>query len=450
MTLNRLGRALVTTLLLTSALAGCGGGSGDDTDRIRVVYQRYGTGIQLDQHLQQVKKTFEQDNPGTEIELVPVVAPENEYLSKVQLMLRSPRTAPDVLYEDSYNVNADVAAGYLHPLDDQLHGWPEWNQFVETTKQAGRAVDGRIYGVPMGTDTRGLWFNKRLFTEAGLPTDWQPKTWAEVLDTARTIKEKHPDVIALDVPAGKPVGEAAAMQTMEMLLYGTPTADLYNEQSERWVAPSAGFTDALRFVREVFREGLGPTPAQVADPQYSKSTKEELTRDGKIAIRLDGSWLPGNWIPGGMVEWPDWVEVMGMAPMPTQHGQPPGKVSLSGGWVLSISAHSQNKHGAFAFLTKALDREGSLAYAIAASQLPVRRDVAGDPKLAERNPSTAFWAGLLDITRYRPTLVEYPKVSEEIQVAMDRVVNGADPEQAGREWAVRVRQVVGPDRVEEG
>ncbi|SHE56612.1 extracellular solute-binding protein [Streptoalloteichus hindustanus] len=441
--------ALVAVALAATGLTGCAGSSGDGRT-LRVVYQRWGDFVQLDQHLARTKAEFEREHPGTTVELVPVVAPENEYLPKVRLMLRAPATAPDVLYEDSYHVNADVAAGYLHPLDDHLARWPDWAQFVESTRQAGRAVDGRTYGVPIGTDTRGLWYNRRLFAQAGLPTDWRPASWADVLAAARAVKARLPDVIAFDMPAGRPVGEAAAMQSMQMLLHGTDTGVLYDEREGRWVAPSAGFADALRFVREVFASGLGPTPAQVADPYYSKSGKEELTRSGRVAIRLDGSWLPGNWLSGAPVEWPEWRQIMGTAPMPTQRGQHPGRVSLSGGWLLSVGAGSRDKDAAFAFVTKALSREGALAYNTAASDLPVRKDVAADPRVGEQNPTIAFWSSLLEITRYRPTLVEYPRVSQEIQVAMEQVVNGADPEEAARAWAERVRQVVGVERTRSG
>ena len=62
--------------------------------------------------------------------------------------------------------------------------------------------------MPDGTDTRGLWFSKDVFAKAGLPADWQPKTWDEVLDAARTIKEKVPGVTPINVYTGKPAGGA--------------------------------------------------------------------------------------------------------------------------------------------------------------------------------------------------------------------------------------------------
>ena len=124
-------------------------------------------------------------------------------------------------YEDTFLINSDIAAGYLTPLDDRISSWPDWSQFKDTAKTAAQALDGKTYGIPDGTDTRALWFNKKIFAKAGLPTDWQPKSWNDVLTAAQTIKQKVPGVIPLNVYAGTGVGEAASMQGFEMLLYGT-------------------------------------------------------------------------------------------------------------------------------------------------------------------------------------------------------------------------------------
>ncbi|MFB9906716.1 extracellular solute-binding protein [Allokutzneria oryzae] len=441
MSLHRAVAALAISALLLSVTA-CGNGS--DEHSLKVVYQRYGEDVRVEAHMKRTKEALEAAHPEIEVELIPVVAPDNEYLSKVQLMQRSPATAPDVIYEDSFNINADVDAGYLAPLDEYLAKWPDWHQIIPVARESARAIDGKTYGVPMATDTRGLWFNRQVFASAGLPENWQPRTWEDILTAARTIKERVPEVIPFAMPAGRANGEAVAMQSVEMLLYGTRTATLYDEAQKKWVVPSQGMAETLRFVNNVFATGLGPSPAQVADPRFGDRGIEELTKQGRVGIRLDGSWLPAHWSPGGKAEWPEWSRTMAPAAMPTQFGQAPGRVSLSGGWTLAVGARSKQKENAFRFITSALDREGALALAVGAGQLPVRRDIAkGDPRLVERNPTVAFWTGLIDITHYRPTLTIYPRVSQELQIAMDQVVNGADAADTATAWAAKVTRIVG-------
>ena len=108
-------------------------------------------------------------NPGKKVELVPIKAPDSEYYTKVQQMLRSPKTAPDLVYEDTFLINSDITSGYLKPLDAYLADWEDWDQFIDTAKTAAKAEDGKTYGIPDGTDTRGLWFDKAIFEKAGLP-----------------------------------------------------------------------------------------------------------------------------------------------------------------------------------------------------------------------------------------------------------------------------------------
>ena len=158
-------------------------------------------------------------------------------------------------YEDTFLINSDIAAGYLTALDDRISSWPDWSQFKDTAKTAAQALDGKTYGIPDGTDVRALWFNKKMFEKAGLPTDWQPKSWNDIITAAQTIKQKVPGVIPLNVYAGTGVGEAASMQGFEMLLYGIPTGTLFDKQSQKWVVDSKAFTDALTAYQQVCEPG---------------------------------------------------------------------------------------------------------------------------------------------------------------------------------------------------
>ncbi|NED57154.1 extracellular solute-binding protein, partial [Micromonospora aurantiaca] len=44
-----------------------------------------------------------------------------------------------------------------------------------------------VYGLPRQNYTMGLFYNRKLFTKAGLNPDAPPKTWAEVRDAAKKI-----------------------------------------------------------------------------------------------------------------------------------------------------------------------------------------------------------------------------------------------------------------------
>ncbi|MFD5340526.1 extracellular solute-binding protein [Streptomyces hawaiiensis] len=420
---------LVALVLASTALTACGGGSGSDPDTVKVSFkQSTDNSVKvMDTYLADIRQQFEKAHPGKKVELVPIKAPDSEYYTKLQQMLRSPKTAPDLVYEDTFLINSDITSGYLKPLDPYLAKWPDWDRFIDTAKAAAKGEDGKTYGVPDGTDTRGLWFNKDIFAKAGLPADWQPRTWDDVLTAARTIKKKVPDVIPLNVYTGKPVGEAATMQTFEMLLYGTNdgrTDPLYDKNAKKWIAGGQGFEDALAFVETVYEEKLGPDVSDALDPNVMTRVRGEWLPQGKLAIALDGSWLPQDWLPGSGHEWPEWSKTLGLAAMPTQNGQAPGKVSMSGGWTWSIPAKAGNPDLAFEFIKTMQTRANAQKWYVANSGIAVREDVAEDPAYVDAQPGIKFFTDLVATTHYRPAYPAYPKVSTAVQEAMEGVTTG--------------------------
>lgn len=417
---------LLAAVLAASALTACGGGSGDDPDTVRVSYkQSMDNKIRvMDDYLESMKKQFEKANPGKKVKLVPIKAPDAEYYTKVQQMLRSPKTAPDLVYEDTFLINSDITSGYLKPLDPYLSKWKDWPRFIDTAKAAAKAEDGKTYGVPDGTDTRGLWFSKDIFKKAGLPADWQPKTWDDVLDAARTIKKKVPDVIPLNVYTGKPGGETSSMQGLEMLLYGTGADPLYDPEAKKWVVGSKGFKDSLRFVETVYKEKLGPDVEDALDPNMATRVRGEFLPEGRLGINLDGSWLPQDWLKGSGHEWPEWPDELGLAAMPTQSGQAPGKVSMSGGWTWAIPSKASNPDLAFSFIKTMQTKENAKKWYIANSGISVREDVAEDPEYLRAQPGIKFFTDLVASTHYRPAFPAYPKVSTAMQEAMELVTTG--------------------------
>ncbi|WKX72694.1 ABC transporter substrate-binding protein [Streptomyces sp. XD-27] len=429
--------AAALTATAAATLTACGG-TGSDPDTVKVAYNR-STDNKIrfqDRFLDGVKKQFEKAHPGKKIKLIPIQASQNDYATKIQQMMRSAKTAPDVVYEDTFRINSDIAAGYLRPLDDHLKSWRDWDQFVDTAKAAAKAEDGRTYGVPDGTDTRGLWFNKEVFAKAGLPTDWHPKNWNEILQAARTIRKKVPGVTPLNVYTGKAPGEAAVMQGFEMLLYGTGENPLYDPGEKKWVAGGKGFEDALGFVRTVFAEKLGPDASDALDANVGTIVANEWLPEGKLAIALDGSWMGQNWIETGGKPWPEWSKVLGRAPMPTQHGQAPGTVSMSGGWTWSITAKSTKPDLAWKVIETLQTKANAVKWDVVGAQIAVREDVAEDPKYLASMPGVAFFTALVRHTHYRPALPVYPQVSSAIGEAMEAVTTGdASPAEAADAYA---------------
>jgi multiple sugar transport system substrate-binding protein len=442
-----------TLLLGAASLSGCtisSGSASAGSKTITVAYQEFGSFTQLNTEMQSLKTQYEKAHPGYTVNLEPIQASENDYYTKLTLMNRAASTAPDVMYEDTFLIDSDIQAGYLAPLDSYLSSWSDWSEFTATAKTEAVGSDGKTYGVPMGTDTRALYYNKTLFKEAGISVPWQPKTWADVLAAAQTIKAKLPNVTPLNVYSGKGAGEGATMQGLEMLLYGTAD-QLYDSSSKKWTPSTPGMLAALNFVKQVYTTGLGPDVQDALNPNFGTTLSTEWIPQGKLAIDLDGSWLPSNWTSTGAKPWPAWSSTIGEAAMPTQNGQAPGSTSMSGGWVLSVGSHAPDKQAAFDFVALAENKSNALNYAVTAGQIAERNDVAADPAYLDTNPTLPFFTSLVKVTHFRPAYPVYPQISDQIQVAMESVMTGqSSPSSAMSTLSSQVSTIAGSSNVASG
>ena len=117
----------------------------------------------------------------------------------------------------------------------------------------------------------------------------------------------------------------------------------------------------------------------------------DLLPEEKLAIALDGSWLGQQWLKTGGSPWPEWDETMGMAPMPTQNGEAPGEVSMSGGWTWSIPQKSKNPDLAWKMIQHMQTKKNAVEWCVRGAQIAVRKDVAADPKYLNSMPGIKFF-----------------------------------------------------------
>src|SRR5689334_5909267 len=115
----------------------------------------------------------------------PSGASDEDYKSKIALDLKTGSGA-DIYAIDGIWVGEFADAGYIKPLETvvggagKVDGWEGWGQIPKAV-QGNLSYRDKRYGVPIGTDGRLIYFNKKLFAQAGLPADWQPKSWDDLL-----------------------------------------------------------------------------------------------------------------------------------------------------------------------------------------------------------------------------------------------------------------------------
>ncbi len=382
-----------------------------------------------------------------ELKVEPITASEGDYFAKIALALKSSDTAPDLVAEDTFMLGSDASAGYLEPLDDRLSKWSDWTdgKFIPSLVKGVTASDGKIYGVPYNTDTRGLWYNKEVFKQAGLPEKWEPKNWNDILDACKVIKEKVPNVVPIWFNSGKASGEATSMQTYEMLLYGTGER-LIDPETNKWIVKSDNILKSLTFIDTVYKEGYGPPLSKVLTGQSPNISTREYFPQNKLGILLDGSWITFNYKENGPSPWAEYKDILEFVPMPTSEGQELGSITLAGGWALSIPANSKNKDAAFDFLTHVMSKEPALSMIMDSGSITSRSDVAEEAEYANQ-PFMSNGTDFLSAADFRPSHDQYPAVSTQIQAMVESVVSGTSPEEAMKKYAIDVSRVVGEDNV---
>jgi multiple sugar transport system substrate-binding protein len=408
---------------------------------IKITYRKFGSSDNFGEWLKPIADEFEKSHAGVTVKFAPIIASEGDFFAKLALTMKSPDTAPEVLAEDTFMISSDAAAGLLEPMD-QITEWPEWNNFFEPVQNGMKASDGKVYGVPYSTDTRGMFYNTNIFKKAGLPVPWVPKSWADIVAAADAIKKKVPGVTPFWINSGKATGEATTMQTFEMLLYGTK--DTLFEDG-KWVVKSEGFLNSLKFINDIYKKGYGAELSQVLTGQAGDIVANQMMPQEKVGIVLNGNWVPSAWKEGGSAPFKDGVSIYQLAAMPTEKGEGPGFTSMSGGWALSIASKSKEKALGLEFIKLAISKENSKKYSLKAGDLSPRKDVATDPEYFDA-PGTVFKtaSSFLAFTHYRPGNAEYPQVSTQIQTIVEGVASGTlTPEKAMEQYAQSVKRVLG-------
>jgi len=143
--------------------------------------------------MEQAAKEYMEAHPGITIELPTL---ENEaFKAKLTTLLQSP-DAPDIFTTWGGGVFYEQAkAGVLRPVDDVISQAAK-DQMTAAGVSALTAPDGHLYGTAMDVGEVVLWYNKDLFTQAGVdPASLE--TWDGFLAGVQKFKDAGITPIAL-------------------------------------------------------------------------------------------------------------------------------------------------------------------------------------------------------------------------------------------------------------
>lgn len=377
---------------------------------------------------------------------------DEDYKSQLALDMGAGE-GPDVVAIDGIWVGEFATAEYIKPLEEvvgpEYADWEGWEQINEAV-QANASFDGQLYGIPQGTDGRVIYFNKTLFEEAGLPTDWAPATMDEVLEAARTIKEALPDVTPLQMNAGIAMGEATTMQGVLPLL-AAAGAPIYNEDTGMWTGATPALTKVLETYATIYgEEGLGDPELQLL--QDGRDQSFEQFANGEIAMLAEGDYFwrsvinpeSGNFPMEGRDEVVGWAKIPAYEAGGALGGN--DAASMGGGGLWTLNPNTEAPAEAWALMTYLNSYDQVVSGLEGQARITQRADV--NEAILGDDPLLEFIATeVLPVNHYRPGFAEYPLVSVALQEATEAIVSGTSVEDAAADYQAAVEDIVGADMV---
>lgn len=451
--IRRGGRAAVTAIAVTMLAAACGSGTpntpaggdddggeannnenaGDDAaseDGGAVTQIRFWQQQFQDEENQWYKQLVDEFNAAhDDIQVKIEVVPADAWEQKMKAA-QAAGNAPDVRTMN-YGLIANAArTSQIKPLGSLISD-EAWNDVHDNVLELV-TVDGEHYAYPLLVEPSSvLWYRTDLFEAAGLDPDQPPTTWEELADYANQLTNDEVFGIRL---AQNSADMAWSTWGYQYNLGGLPISD-------DWTTAQADnrYEPMLQAWQDLFASGALPPADEVG---YADATP---FGQGKYAMMANGSWAASLLIN----DYPELVDKVAVAPMPSFSDDPTAPTATLGGWTLVVDGNSEEEEAAASFIEWALggDPENVTPFfeVTKYSKSPARKSVdeavMADPDAASVNP----WASTI-AEEIVPNAAGEPYYPWDISLAMgealEAAMQGTSPGDALAEANDKIQKVI--------
>ncbi|HEX2621621.1 MAG TPA: extracellular solute-binding protein, partial [Phototrophicaceae bacterium] len=180
MSLKRLSGLLLVGVLLMLSI-----GTAAAQDKVTVHWWHISTEEGPQAYWQKTADDYMAAHPDVTIEITVL---ENEAFKSRLVTVMQAGDPPDIFQSWGGGVLwAYADAGLVRDISPELEG--EWkDSFAAQAALDLYSKDGAYYGVPWNWGAVGLFYNKALFTQAGLDPENPPKTWTEFIDAVKALQ----------------------------------------------------------------------------------------------------------------------------------------------------------------------------------------------------------------------------------------------------------------------
>ena len=313
---------------------------------------------------------------------------------------------PDLVILDNPDHAAYAAMGIFADITDKF----DVSNYYEGPVNSC-TLDGKLYGVPFGSNDLVLFYNEDMLNEAGVEV---PTTWDELLEAAKAT--------TTDTVAGF---AHCALQNEEGTFNFLPW--VWSTGATSYEINSEGGIKALTFEKDLVDSGAMTKEAI----NWTQGDTMHQFIAGNLAMMINGTWQ----IPTMREEVPDlnW----NVAPIPQDKEQASGL----GGENYAVIAGG-NEDAAVKFLEFATTPETCLYMMNAMGY------ISADSTIAENQfEGDEVYQVFVDEMQYahaRGPLPEWPSISDAISLAFNKVITGESaPEDAAAEAQATIDGIIG-------
>lgn len=359
----------LATLLLAGAVlvstTACGGGetSGKQKDMENKVLRVLNWGNTEEEKIaNEAIARFNENNPDVEVKqtCVPVTS-WSDFIQKWITMSTSGE-APDVINIGLEAVHMAVSNDLLMPLDEIVSGDQELSKVKEEYAPVlldGFNVDDNLYGLPNGSQTMVMYYNKTMFDEAGLEYPKDGWTWDEFYEDAKKLTKSD----------GSVYGYGLSSSYFQLTPWWSTNSTALVDENQNPALNSKKMVESVEFLDKLVKEKVTPDP--ISSDVYTMFSSKQLAMVGA------GRWVLNTWQDAGLtnadfdcVQWP----------VNEKEG------SVFGGAAWCISKNTENKELSIELLKSLVSEETLKAVAAGGQQVPPTESLATDTEIMGTTP----------------------------------------------------------------
>jgi multiple sugar transport system substrate-binding protein len=376
------------------------------------------TSPQRTEVVQSLVDQFEEANPGVKVEITSL--PWGQAFEKLATMVQGGQI-PDVVEMPDRWMALYANNDQLVDLGPYMESWANADQLNERTVEFGSVVNDTMYMVPYGFYLRAMFWNKKLFGEAGL--DGPPETMDEFMEASKKISELGGGKAGYCLRGGPGGANGYIMMMLNMMGH-----DDYFDAEGNSSLNSPDAIKGLQFLIDLYQNGYAPRDSvnwgfnEIVAGFYS-GTCAMLDQDPDALIAIAERMDPADFA---------------VAPMPLG---PAGKSFPTIGYAgWSMFEASQHKDEAWQLIAHLSSPESNLEWSKFVGVIPIYQGAEQDPAFATEQ--YAGWFTELNDERWQPTSM--PTYLEEfgyfadviaVQTGQEALLGQRSAEDVAGEWA---------------